>query len=240
MSILAKGSSRPVKSSKVRLYGSRFDPYSAGIRYVMREKGLDYEDVYINTHDKPEWYEDINPTGEIPCLEYGDEIVAETLVIYDYLEEKFPEIKTQQTEAYKRSRDKLFIARCARFLTPKITGCVANPQENIQDVVKALSKVNEILGKRGTDYFGGSSPNYADYYLWGWLELLPVFKAVHNLTLDLDQQEYSHYFSWVFRMDKNAYVEKDRTERIVNFKIRVDFFKTMAAGKPDLTIGLEH
>ena len=238
MSFLAKGSSRPGKSSKVRLYGSRFDPYSAGIRHVIREKGLEFEDVYVNTHNKPEWYEDINPTGEIPCLEYEDEIVPESFVIYDYLEEKFPEKKLQKTDAYERSRDKLFMTRCARYLTPKITGMVKKPHENIDDVVKAMTKVNEILGKRATDYFGGSSPNYADYYLWGWVEVLPVLKAAHGLDFELDKEQYPHYCAWVNRMEQNPIVEKDRIERTVNFKIRVDFFKTMIAGNPDLTIGL--
>lgn len=238
MSILAKGSPRPPKSSKIRLYGSRFDPYSTGIRHVMREKDLDFENVYINTHNKPEWYEDVNPTGEIPCLEYEDEIVPETFVIYDYLEEKFPEKKSQKTDAYKRSRDKLFMTRCARYLTPKITAMIGKPQENIDDVVKAMSKVNEILAKRGTDYFGGSSPNYADYYLWGWVEALSVIKAAHRLDFELDKEQFSPYWAWVHRMDQNPIIEKDRIERTVNFKIRVDFFKTMIAGNPDLTIGL--
>lgn len=239
MSLLGKGSPRPPKSNKVRLYCSRFDPYSAGIRYVLKEKGIEFENVYIDAHNKPEWYNDINPTGEIPCIEIGDEVIPETFIIYDYLEAKFPKVKTQRTgDAYKWAKDRLFATRISQNLTPKITGLVKNPKDNSNELATKLKTINFILGKRGTDYIGGSSPNYADYFLFGWVELIPALKAAHDLKFDLDHEEYKNYFAWVFRMDKNKHVEQDRIDRKVNLKYRTEFFKSVIAGKPNVLVGL--
>ncbi|EDV19190.1 Pyrimidodiazepine synthase [Trichoplax sp. H2] len=236
--LLTKGSERPPKSSKVRLYGARFDTHSAGIRYVLRDKGIDFEDVYIHTFVKPEWYEDINPVGKIPCVEYGDEIVPETFVIYDYLEEKFPSKGSQQMDAYKRSMDRVFMVRCAEFLTPKIIDCMKNAKDNLASLEQALLKVNDILLKRGTHYFGGSSPNYVDYYLWSWVEVMPVMIGLHGVKLELDKEKYTTYLAWIDRMDKNEHVEKDRLERKVNFETRTEYLKSLLAGRPNPTIGL--
>ncbi|EDV19204.1 uncharacterized protein TRIADDRAFT_16556, partial [Trichoplax adhaerens] len=190
-----------------RLYTSRFDPYSAGIRFVLGAKGIDYEYAYVDVHNKPEWYKEVNPTGHIPCLETGDEVVSETSVIYDYLEDRYPQVKTQPTDPYKKAQDKIFVAHTKEYLTPKITGCVKNPNDNLEEVTKVLKIIDGIMGKRGTDYLGGASPNFADYFLFGWVELLPALKGAHDLKFELDKNEYSNYWAWVMRMDKDKNVE---------------------------------
>ncbi|EDV19203.1 Pyrimidodiazepine synthase [Trichoplax sp. H2] len=240
MSFLDKSTSRPAKSSKVRLYSSRFDPYSASLRYVLRAKGIDFEDCYINLQDKPEWYNDINPTGEIPCVECGDEVIPESMIIHDYLEAKFPQVKMQRTgDAYKWSKDRLFVTRFKQNVVPKITGCLKNPNDNVDDLLAKLKKVDEILGMRGTDYIGGDKPNYADYYLFAWVEVIPSLKAAHDLKIDIhNDKAYKNYFAWVFRMDKDKHIEQDRVDRKVNFQTRTEYLKTVKAGSPNMKVGL--
>ncbi|EDV19189.1 uncharacterized protein TRIADDRAFT_62355 [Trichoplax adhaerens] len=169
----------------------------------------------------------------------GDEAIPETFIIYDYLEAKFPSVKTQHTgNAYKWAKDRLFATRISQNLAPKIGGLVKEPEKNFSEIATKLKTVNSILSKRGTDYIGGSSPNYADYYLWGWVELIPAIKAAHNLKFDLDREEYKHYWAWISRMDKNKHIEQDRIDRKVNLKLRTEFFKSVIAGKPNVLVGL--
>lgn len=239
MSLLSKGSPRPAKSSKPRLYTARFDPYSTGIRYLLSKKGIDYEFVYINFQDKPEWLPELNPASQIPIMEIGDEIVSETIVIYDYLEQKFPQVKTQPTDPYLKAKDKIFIDHTREYLTSKITSMIKNPtEENIDYVCSVLKSINKIMGERRTDFLGGSSPNFVDYYLWGWVEQLPALKAVHELKFELDKEIYSHYWAWVMRMDKDEHINKDRETHKLNLKARTAFFKSVINGSPDVNAGM--
>lgn len=238
MAFLGKDSQRPPKSSKPRLYTSRFDPYSAGIRFLLGAKGIDYEYVYVDVHNKPDWYKDVNPTGHIPTLEIGDEVVYETFVIYDYLEEKYPAVKTQPTDAYKKAKDKIFVAHTKEYLTTKITDAVKNFNDGAEGIQKVLKIIDGIMGERGTDYLGGDQPNFADFYLFGWVELLPALKAAHDSNFDLDRKEFANYFAWVFRMDKNVHVENDRSTHKADLKNRTAFFKSVLAGTPNIKVGL--
>ena len=238
MAFLGKDSQRPPKSSTPRLYTSRFDPYSAGIRFLLSAKGIDYDYVYVDVFNKPEWYKEINPAGHIPALEIGDEVVYETFVIYDYLEDKYPAVRTQPTDAYKKAKDKIFVAHTKEYLTTKITSAVKQFSENLEEIQKVLKIIDGIMAKRGTDYLGGDKPNFADYYLFGWVELLPALKAAHESNFELDKNEYSNYFAWVFRMDKNEHVENDRQTHKADLKNRTAFFKTVIAGSPDVKVGL--
>ncbi len=47
--------------------------------------------VNINLRAKPEWYLSKHPLGTVPALQKGDDIVIESLICSDYIDEKFPD-----------------------------------------------------------------------------------------------------------------------------------------------------
>jgi len=40
--------------------------------------------------DIPDWYYDISPTGKVPLLKQGDDVVWESTVINEFLEDAYP------------------------------------------------------------------------------------------------------------------------------------------------------
>ncbi len=60
----------------------------------LKEKGLEFESVYIDLHKFEQhepWFVAINPEGQVPVLDHGGAIITHTTVIGEYLEDAFPD-----------------------------------------------------------------------------------------------------------------------------------------------------
>ncbi len=75
----------------ITLYDADRCPYCARVRIALAEKGLAYETVTIDLSDRPAWLYDKNPLGKVPVLEEDTLCLPESVVIVEYLEERYPE-----------------------------------------------------------------------------------------------------------------------------------------------------
>lgn len=60
----------------------------------LKEKGLDFESVYVDLHKFEQhepWFIAINPEGQVPVLDHDGVIITHTTVINEYLEDAFPD-----------------------------------------------------------------------------------------------------------------------------------------------------
>jgi RNA polymerase-associated protein len=73
------------------LYDSPRCPYCARVRIVLAEKSISYETVAVDLDDRPGWIYDLNPTGRVPVIDDDGLVLAESRVLMEYLEERFPE-----------------------------------------------------------------------------------------------------------------------------------------------------
>lgn len=62
-------------------------PYVQRAAIVLREKNVTYERIDIDLSNKPDWFKAISPLGKVPLLKVGDEILFESAVIAEYIEE---------------------------------------------------------------------------------------------------------------------------------------------------------
>lgn len=61
---------------------------------TLKEKGLDYKSVFLdlqNFEQHEPWYLEINPEGQVPTLVHDREILRDSSVINEYLEDAFPD-----------------------------------------------------------------------------------------------------------------------------------------------------
>jgi len=75
------------------VYGVPLSPYVRKVRLCLAEKALAYQLEIILPFDQPAWFKDINPLQRIPALKDGDVVLADSSVICQYLEDKFPETR---------------------------------------------------------------------------------------------------------------------------------------------------
>jgi glutathione S-transferase len=62
-------------------------PYVQRAAIVLAEKGVPFERVDVDLSNKPGWFKAISPLGKVPLLKVGDEVLFESAVIVEYLEE---------------------------------------------------------------------------------------------------------------------------------------------------------
>jgi stringent starvation protein A len=95
----------------ITLYDADRCPYCARVRIVLAEKGLEHEVVAVDLADRPAWIYEKNPLGRVPVLEEDDFVLAESAVIDEYLEERYPEPALWPADPAERALGRLLVYR---------------------------------------------------------------------------------------------------------------------------------
>ncbi|KAK9892208.1 hypothetical protein WA026_019012 [Henosepilachna vigintioctopunctata] len=197
---LTVGSPEPPKADGLRLYSFEFCPYAHRVRLVLHAKNLKYEAVNINLTSKPEWYSSINPSEKVPALDTGNEIVTESLVIANYLNDKYPLPALYPAEPAAVKKEQELIEKTG-YLTSLFYKCLVNPNEKsveewVKDFLIGMEPFENELKARGTPYFGGEQPGMVDYMLWPWAERSKTLSMVLHEKLPFADDEISSLIMW--------------------------------------------
>ncbi len=77
----------------MELYWHPFSVFPRRVQIVLREKGIDYEEVVVDLPGgalRGAEFRRLNPFGQVPVLRDGDAVIAESIAILEYLEESHP------------------------------------------------------------------------------------------------------------------------------------------------------
>lgn len=98
------------------LYSGTTDPYSHRCRFVLFEKGMDFEIRDVDVFAKPEDIALMNPYNEVPILVERDLILYESHIINEYIDERFPHPQLMPADPVMRARTRLFLFNFEREL----------------------------------------------------------------------------------------------------------------------------
>ena len=99
----------------MKLYDAARCPYCARVRLALAEKAAADETVEIDLRDRPAWIYELNPSGKVPVLEDGF-VLPESVVIMEYLDERYPEPALLPTAREGRARARLAVLRFDELL----------------------------------------------------------------------------------------------------------------------------
>ncbi|AXK80182.1 glutathione S-transferase family protein [Pseudolabrys taiwanensis] len=113
------------------LYNAAHSTCSQKVRICLAEKKLPFKDVKLDIgkakeHLRPEYLK-INPNGVVPTLVDDDEIIVDSSVICEYLEERYPEVRLSPENLADRARMRAWM----RFLEEVPTAAVRVPSFNM-------------------------------------------------------------------------------------------------------------
>ena len=91
------------------LYSGTTCPFSQRCRFVLFEKGMDFEIRDIDLYNKPEDIDVMNPYGQVPILVERDLILYESNIINEYIDERFPHPQLMPADPVMRARTRLFL-----------------------------------------------------------------------------------------------------------------------------------
>ncbi len=91
------------------LYSGTTCPFSHRCRFVLFEKGMDFEIRDVDLYNKPEDILVMNPYGQVPILVERDLILYESNIINEYIDERFPHPQLMPGDPVDRARVRLFL-----------------------------------------------------------------------------------------------------------------------------------
>ena len=72
---------------KPKLISFKLCPFVQKAVLTLLYKGIEFDIEYIDLENPPEWFLKISPLGKVPVLQVGDQVLFESSVIVEYLDE---------------------------------------------------------------------------------------------------------------------------------------------------------
>ncbi|KAJ6642445.1 Pyrimidodiazepine synthase [Pseudolycoriella hygida] len=198
---LKAGDSEPnlPNDGKLQIFSMRFCPYAQRALIVLEAKKLSYETININLSNKPEWLTKYSPLGKVPALglptDQGYTFIHESLVIADFLDEKYPEKPLYPNDPLAKALDRLLIERF-NVVISAFHKAIRGDAEGIVQISNGLEEFEKELKKRDTKFYGGEEPGMLDYMIWPWLERLALLKLIEGNTYETDEGRFPRLVEW--------------------------------------------
>ena len=96
----------------IKLYDFKSSPNCQRVKVVLAEKNLPYEIVPVDLAKKEQKHPDylkMNPYGKVPVLTDDATVLYESLIINEYLEEKYPSPPLLPKDPAKKARGRILI-----------------------------------------------------------------------------------------------------------------------------------
>ena len=141
------------------LYSGITCPFSHRCRFVLYEKGMDFEIKDVDVFNKPEDLAVMNPYNQVPVLVERDLVLYESNIINEYIDERFPHPQLMPGDPIMRGRGRLALHRLEKELfvhvqTLENPGATAKEQSKAREAIAngltmiapAFSKNKYVLG----------------------------------------------------------------------------------------------
>lgn len=123
------------------LYSGSTCLYSHRCRFVLYEKGMDFEVRDVDLHDKPDEISIMNPYGEVPVLVERQLTLYESNIINEFIDERFPHPQLMPTDPALRAKARLLLFNFEREVFSHVNDLDSGNEEKIEKA-RALIKDN--------------------------------------------------------------------------------------------------
>lgn len=167
-------------SPEIKLISHSLCPYVQRSVITLIEKKIPHEREYIDLANKPDWFLKLSPLGKVPLLLVNGEVLFESAVICEYLDEITPN-SLHPADALTKARHRSWIEFGSNILA-KIAGFY-----NAQDEVSFESKRRDLLNSFQTlethldssPYFQGEKFSLIDAAYSPIFRYFVVFEQYH-------------------------------------------------------------
>ena len=187
--------------NKFQFYSNDVCPFAYRVRLALAEKAIAYELHTIDLLNIPEWYYEISPTGNVPLLKQGDEIVWESTIINEYIEESYPDIPLLPKSPVERAHARLWIDYCNTTFQPDYCGLIfeldESKHESIRNTLyKSLKTIDEALEKTAPGpYWLGKQLSLVDLSYYPFFEHAPVLSYYRQFDIPAEHKNIHRWLS---------------------------------------------
>ena len=197
----------------IKLYDFPSSPNCQRVIVVMEEKKLPYEKVPVDLkkmeQKKPDFLK-LNPYGKVPVIIDGATVLYESLIINEYLEEKYPETPLLPKDPAKRAKARVLLDYGMNHLDgpyQKIRKeMMKDEKERDQQLIEGARKeLKHLLGRLEREV--ADQPYLAGEFSLVDAALIPRFVRLAGMGV-LPDPSLPNLAKWIERMKQRPSVQK--------------------------------
>ncbi|OGA05953.1 MAG: glutathione S-transferase [Betaproteobacteria bacterium RIFCSPHIGHO2_12_FULL_69_13] len=116
----------------MQLYSGTTCPFSHRCRFVLYEKGMDFQVIDVDMYNKPEDIAVMNPYNRLPVLVERDLILYESNIINEYIDERFPHPQLMPADPVMRARARLMLFNMEVELFSQIDSLESGKEKQVE------------------------------------------------------------------------------------------------------------
>lgn len=165
---------------KLELISFKLCPFVQRAVIVLNQKNIDFDITYIDLNNPPEWFKEVSPLGQVPVLKVGDDVLFESSVIQEYVDEITPP-SLQPKDALVKAKNRAWISfggdilMAMHAMTTHKDEAVSNEKRAV--VLQKLQQLETVHS--GGSYFNGEDFNMIDA---AYAPMFMRIEFIKNLT----------------------------------------------------------
>lgn len=172
----------------MKLYDKDECPFCWKIRLALSYKNISYDEITIDTNNKPDAFLEISPTGKVPVLDDNGLVINESTLIIHYLEDRNPQPSLYPGDTAERHQLRMLNHYSDTIIGPRIRDAIFTQRDNTEELwdkdaikrsqegwIQCLEELQPLLG---SEKFFGKAFSIAE------CALIPRFALAdaYNLT----------------------------------------------------------
>ncbi|PSW18122.1 glutathione S-transferase [Photobacterium sanctipauli] len=195
----------------IKIVSFKICPFVQRVTARLAAQNIPYEIEYISLKDKPQWFLDISPNGQVPLLitESGTALFESDAII-EYLDEVYPMLESDVTpeqraldRAWSYLGSKHYLVQCSTMRSAD----EATLTERREKLAKAFAKAEAALGDG--PFFKGEALSNVDI---AWLPLLHRAAIIKAHTCQDLLEGFPKVQQWQAAMMATGLAEKSVAE----------------------------
>lgn len=157
---------------KLELISFKLCPFAQHAIILLNKLNIEHEVTYINIMDPPQWFKDISPTGQVPLLKADDEIIFESAVISEFIND-ISDIDAHPTDNVQKAKNRAwiqFISSITGELMPIVTGDEDKFNKAKKSLFNKLTRIESV--KSDDKFFNGNDFSIID------AAIAPIFMRI--------------------------------------------------------------
>lgn len=171
-------------SQKLELISFKLCPFVQRAAIVLKQKNIDFDTTYIDLNDQPDWFKAISPLGQVPVLKVGDEVLFESSVIQEYVDEVTPP-SMQPADPLIKAKNRAWINFGSDIMFAMHGLVMAKEQADADEKTAIITQKLAQLEAQHTGgvFFNGAEFNLIDAAFAPMLMRLCFIKTLTNVDL---------------------------------------------------------
>ena len=171
--------------AKLHLVSHHLCPYVQRAVIVLSEKAVPFERTYIDLDAPPSWFVTISPLAKVPLLQVGAEVLFESAIICDYLDETYGDPRIHPVDSFQRAKHRAWVEFGSAILDDIWRFYTAVDSKTLKLKAKDLQLKFETIENqlRGGPYFAGDKFSMVDVVFGPVFRYFDVFDSIADFGI---------------------------------------------------------